>query len=138
MPEPSDSPAGRETFARQQFMETIGAKLIHVAPGEVWIEMSVKPAITQQSGVVHAGAIAAIADSACGGAALTMMPPGSDVVSIEFKLNLLAPGQGESLIAKARVVRAGKTITVCTADVVAMPGEKLVATMLGTMMRIAI
>ena len=76
--------------------------------------------IGQQTGVVHAGVIAAIADSACGGAALTLMPPGSDVVSVEFKLNLLAPARGERFVARARVVRAGKTLSVCSADVIAI------------------
>lgn len=128
MPEP-----GNEVFARQKFMATLGARLVRVEPGEVDIEMPFSDAIGQQSGLVHAGAITAIADSACGGAALTMWPDGSDVVSIEFKINLLAPARGETFVAKARVLRAGKTITVCRADVFA--GDVMVATMLGTMMR---
>jgi len=122
-----------DVFARQKFMATIGARLLRAESGECDVELRFSESIGQQTGVVHAGAIAAIADSACGGAALTMWPEGSDVVSIEFKLNLLAPARGEKLVAKAQVLRAGKTITVCRADVFA--GDVLVATMLGTMMR---
>ncbi len=118
-------------------MGTLGAKLSRIAQGEVDIELPYSEHLGQQSGLVHAGAIAAIADSACGGAAITLWPAGSDVVSIEFKLNLLAPARGERFIARAHVIRGGKTITVCKADVFAIEGtsETLIATMLGTMMR---
>ncbi|HEV8657605.1 MAG TPA: PaaI family thioesterase [Thermoanaerobaculia bacterium] len=137
MPEDPSEVAVRETFARQRFMSMIGAKPGRVAAGEAEIELPFSDRIGQQTGVVHAGVIAAIADSACGGAALTLMPPGSDVVSVEFKLNLLAPARGERFVARARVLRAGKTLTVCRADVIAIADgeETLVATMLGTMMR---
>ncbi|HSP13825.1 MAG TPA: PaaI family thioesterase [Thermoanaerobaculia bacterium] len=118
-------------------MATFGAKLSRIAPGEVEIEMPYSDRVGQQTGLVHAGAIAAIADSACGGAAITLWPDGSDVVSIEFKVNLLAPARGERFVARAHVVRSGKTISVCAADVFAIDGtnETLIATMLGTMMR---
>lgn len=118
-------------------MGTLGAKLGRIAPGEVDIELPYSDHLGQQSGLVHAGAIAAIADSACGGAAITLWPAGSDVVSIEFKLNLLAPARGDRFVARARVIRSGRTITVCKADVFAIEGsnETLIATMLGTMMR---
>jgi len=118
-------------------MATIGAQPGRIRPGEVEIVLPFSERIGQQAGVVHAGVIAAIADSACGGAALTLMPPGSDVVSVEFKLNLLAPARGERFVARARVVRAGKTLSVCSADVIAVHdgAETIVATMLGTMMR---
>lgn len=139
MPEPAQNPAFSEaiqqSFQRQKFMTTIGAKLIRVAEGEVDIELPSTAALEQQSGSAHAGAITAIADSACGYAALTLMPAGSEVVSVEFKINLLAPARGERFVARARVVRSGRTLTVCTAEVVAFPGEVTVATMLGTMMR---
>ena len=114
-------------------MALIGAELVSVRAGEIEIVLPVREELHQQSGVTHAGVIAAIADSACGYAALTLMPAGSDVVSIEFKLNLLAPGTGGQLLARAKVVRSGRTITVCQADVFA--AETLVATMVGTMMR---
>ena len=113
-------------------MSTIGARLVRVAPGEVDIELSFRDDLMQQSGTLHAGAISAIADSACGYAALSLMPAGSNVVSVEFKLNLLAPAM-TSIIARARVLRAGRTLTVTSADVLA--GETLIATMLATMMR---
>lgn len=125
--------AVRESFARQQLMRTIGAELLRIAPGEVDISLGWCDALGQQTGVLHAGVIASIADSACGYAALTMMPAGSEVVSVEFKLNLLAPARGAEFVARGRVIRAGKTITAAAADVFA--GDTLVATMLGTMMR---
>jgi uncharacterized protein (TIGR00369 family) len=127
----------REGFARQAAMSLFGARIGRVAPGEIEIVLPFKRDVTQQTGSVHAGVIAAIADSACGGAAFSLMPPGSDVVSIEFKLNLLAPAIGDAFAARARVVRSGKTISTCVADVYAIRGdaETLVATMLATMMR---
>lgn len=123
----------RESFSRQKFMRTIGAELVRIAPGEVDIALDWRESLGQQSGVLHAGVIASLADSASGYAALTLMPPVADVVSVEFKLNLLAPAAGPRFVARGRVVRAGRTITTTAADVFA--GETLVATMLGTMMR---
>ena len=126
----------RKSFERQNLMRTLGASLGRIAPGEVEIILPWSDALAQQSGVLHAGVIASIADSACGYAALTLMPPGSDVVSVEFKLNLLAPAAGDRFVARGRVVRAGGTITAAAADVFAAAStETLVATMLGTMMR---
>lgn len=126
----------REGFARQAVMAFFGARLGRLAPGEVEILLPFRPELAQQNGLLHAGVVAAIADSACGGAAFSLMPPQSDVLSIEFKLNLLAPAAGEMFAARARVIRAGKTFTACAADVFAISGgaETLVATMLGTMM----
>src|SRR5262249_22182703 len=123
-----------EIFARQHFLTLMGAKLDRVARGEVDISLAFRNDLAQQNGALHAGAVAAIADTALGLAALSMMPEGSGVVSVEFKLNLLAPALGAHFVAKGRVTRAGKTLTVCTADVIA-DGERVVATMLGTMMR---
>jgi len=126
----------REGFARQSLMSSIGARIEHVAPGEVDIGLDARPDLLQQNGFVHAGVLTSIADSACGGAAVTLMPPASDVLSIEFKVNLLAPAAAPHIVARAQVLRAGKTITVCRADVFGVDGEHetLVATMLGTMM----
>jgi uncharacterized protein (TIGR00369 family) len=139
MPEPVPNPAFaeavRESFKRQRLLSLIGAKLIRVDLGEVEIELPFSEQIGQQTGFVHAGVLTAIADTACGYAALTRMPAGSDVVSVEFKLNLLAPATGERFVARARVIRSGRTLSVCSADVIAMPGDTIVATMLGTMMR---
>jgi uncharacterized protein (TIGR00369 family) len=139
-PAPAD-PAFEErvhaSFARQQLMATLGATLERVAPGEVAIRLPFRAANSQQHGFVHAGALTSIVDSACGYAALTLMPPGAAVLSIEFKVNLLAPAKGD-LVARGRVVKAGRTITVCEGQVVAREGdgEKLVATMSATMMTV--
>src|SRR6185369_9076014 len=126
----------RTSFARQEFMATLGARLGRVEPGEVDIELPVRGALTQQHGFVHAGALASVLDSAAGYAAFTLMPEGAAVLSIEFKINLLEPARGASIVARGRVLRAGRTISVCRADAVALDGgrETLVATLQGTMM----
>ena len=123
----------RTSFARQSFMSTIGAELTRVEAGAVEIVLPFRADLTQQNGTLHAGVIAALADSACGYAALSLMPEDSNVVSVEFKLNLLEPASADRFAARARVVRSGRTLTVTTCDVVA--GETIVATMLGTMIR---
>jgi uncharacterized protein (TIGR00369 family) len=117
-------------------MRTIGAELEDVAEGRVAIRLPFREDLTQQHGFLHAGTIAAIADSACGYAALTLMPSDAAVLSIEFKVNMLAPAKGESIVARAHVIRAGRTIVVCRADVYSLTAgeEKLVAAMQGTMM----
>lgn len=126
----------RRSFGDQRVMTTIGASLGAVGPGEVDVLLPFRQDLTQQDGFVHAGIIAAVADSACGYAAYSLMPAGARVLSVEFKVNLLAPAVGERFEARGRVLRAGKTITVCRADVAAISGrsEKLVAAMTGTMM----
>jgi uncharacterized protein (TIGR00369 family) len=138
VPEPGYDQRVRDDFAKQRFMTTLGARLRSVEPGEVVIELEPRPELSQQNGFIHAGVIASIADSACGYAAYTLMPAESDVLSVEFKLNLLSPAVGDRLIASARVVRAGRTITVCQADVYALgdSSERHVATMTGTMIRV--
>lgn len=126
----------RKSFEKQRVMATIGAVLDAVTPGEVTISMAPNPALTQQHGYLHAGIIATIADSACGYAALSLMPEDAAVLSIEFKTNMLAPADGTRFIARGRVIKPGRTIMVCDATVHAVrdEGEKLVATMTGTMM----
>lgn len=128
----------RENFARQFFMSMLGAEMVSVGRGTVEIRFAFNSNLTQQSGFVHAGAITSIMDSACGYAALSVAPEESDVLSVEFKVNLLAPGVGESFVARASVKRSGKRLTVCTADAFAVKAghEKLIATMLATMMQI--
>jgi uncharacterized protein (TIGR00369 family) len=123
------------SFARQQVMATIGARLVQVRPGAVEIELAFRADLTQQHGYLHAGIVTTVIDSACGYAALSLMPAGAEVLSVEFKVNLLAPAAGERFVARARVVRAGRTITVCAGDLFAINGaeEKLIATMLATM-----
>ena len=127
------------SFAKQAFMTTLGARLVRVAAGEVEIEMPVAGHLTQQHGFVHAGAVATIADSACGYAALTTMPASAGVLTAEFKINLLAPAAGERLLARGRVVKAGRTLTLATAEVFAISGgvSKLCAMMTATCMTIA-
>ena len=127
----------RASFVKQQVMRTIGATLDSVEPGVVTISMPPNPGLTQQHGYLHAGIIATIADSACGYAALSLMPADAAVLSIEFKTNMLAPADGERFIARGRVIKPGRTIMVCDATVHAVRKggeEKLVATMTGTMM----
>jgi uncharacterized protein (TIGR00369 family) len=126
----------RQSFERQQVMQTIGATLTLVEPGAVEIELPHRADLTQQHGFIHAGIVASILDSACGYAAFSLMPADAAVLSIEFKVNLLAPAKGELIRAQALVKRAGKNVTVCTADAWAVnDGQSaLVATMLATMM----
>lgn len=126
----------RASFEKQRVMATIGATLERVERGEVTIAMPPNPSLTQQHGYLHAGIIATIADSACGYAALSIMPDDAAVLSIEFKTNMLAPADGERFIARGKVIKPGRTIMVCDATVHAVrnDGEKLIATMTGTMM----
>jgi uncharacterized protein (TIGR00369 family) len=126
----------RASFAKQRLMRTIGAVLEDVAAGRVSIRLPFRDDLTQQHGFLHAGTLAAVADSACGYAALSLMPGDAGVLSVEFKVNMLAPAKGDSVIARAEVIRAGRTIMVCRADVHAQSGneQKLVAAMQGTMM----
>jgi len=134
--DPGFAPRVRASFASQPAMATLGAVLTRVEPGEVDIELPFRADLTQQNGFIHAGMLSAVLDSACGYAAFTFMPADADVLSIEFKVNLLAPAHGERIIARGRVVRAGRTISVCTADAFAVRDgrEHHVATMTGTMM----
>ena len=117
-------------------MTLIGARLSCVEPGVVEINLPYRADLVQQHGYLHAGIITTIADSACGYAAYSLMPPGSEVLSVEFKVNLLRPAKAETFLATAEVIKSGKTLTVVRADVVGITGERreLVATMLGTMM----
>ncbi len=128
----------RASFARQAMMTTLGATLERVAPGEVDVRLPFRADLTQQHGFLHAGAMTTVADSACGYAALTLMPAEAAVLTVEFKVNLMAPGKGESIVARGRVLRAGRTLTTCAGDVFAIAGgeEKLVLTMLATMMTV--
>lgn len=125
----------RESFQRQKFIVNMGARLSHVSPGRIEIELPFKEDLTQQHGFLHAGAITAVVDSACGYAALSLMPPQSAVLSVEYKINMLAPAIGERLIARGWVVKPGRNIIVCSGEARAYDkGEsKTVAVMQGTM-----
>jgi uncharacterized protein (TIGR00369 family) len=124
----------RQSFARQSFMATLGARIARLTPGEVHLGLPYSAALCQQNGYLHAGAIASVADSANGYAAYTLAPADSDVLAVEFKINLLAPAQGSHFLACGRVLRAGRTLTVCLAEVFATHGAEqvLIATMLST------
>ena len=126
----------RQSFAKQAFMSTLGAELTAVVQGGVEIRLPFSPNLTQQNNYLHAGAITAVLDSACGYAALTVAP----VLTVELKVNLLAPAAGEVFVVRAQVKKAGRTLTVCTADAFAINGgkEKAVATMLATIMAVPI
>jgi uncharacterized protein (TIGR00369 family) len=121
----------RRSFSEQRVMRLIGAVLTIVEPGIVEIEIATREDLTQQDGFMHAGIVTTVLDSACGYAAYTMMPADSSVLSVEFKVNLLAPARGELVTARAEVKRSGKTLTVCNAD--AMADGNICATMLATM-----
>lgn len=125
----------QESFARQPVMATIGATLTRVKPGEVTIELPIRLDLTQQHGFVHAGIVTLVVDTACGYAALTLMPPAAAVLTVEFKVNFLSPATGEKLIARGWVIKPGKTLMVCMGEVHARNGgeDNLVATILATM-----
>ena len=125
----------RSSFSAQSVMTLLGARLSKVEPGQIAIELPYRADLTQQHGYLHAGIVTTIADSACGYAAYTLMPPHSQVLSVEFKVNLLRPAKGDLFRARADVIKAGKTLTVVRADVTAISshGEStLIATMLAT------
>ena len=125
-----------DTFERQRAMHTLGISIARMEPGEVDLAMAYSPELTQQNGFVHAGVITAALDSACGIAAFTLMPAGTDILTVEFKTNLLAPAKGERFAFRAAVVKPGRTLTICEARAYAVHDgvETLIATMSATMM----
>jgi uncharacterized protein (TIGR00369 family) len=137
-PDPELEKRIRGSFARQRVMQTIGATMTRVSPGEVEIAMPFREDLTQQHGILHAGVVSIIADSACGYAAYSLMPADAAVLTVEYKVNFLSPAQGDRVVARARVTKHGRTVTVSTCDVFAVTGgrEQIVATMLGTLMTI--
>jgi uncharacterized protein (TIGR00369 family) len=130
----------RRSFESLALMRTLGAQLRRVAPGEVEIDLPFREDLTQHHGYTAGAALTAIVDVACGYAAMTLMPPGASVLTIEYKVNFLSPAQGERMTARGRVVRPGRSVTVCSGDVVAIAGEneKVVATMLATMASVGV
>jgi uncharacterized protein (TIGR00369 family) len=129
----------RASFARQAFMTHLGARLVTVEAGHVEIEVDYRKELTQQHEYIHAGVTGSIVDTACGYAAYTLQPPETTVLTVEYKLNLLRPAVGEKLLASARVLRAGKSITVCQGEVFAIQGGQrtLCAATLATIMTLA-
>ena len=129
----------RSSFARQAFMAHIGAELVHVGPGVCEIHLPHRAELTQQHGFIHGGVIGTIIDSAMGYAGYSLAAVGASVLTVEYKLNFVAPGEGERLIARGRVVKAGRTLTVCLGEVSAVSGdggETLCATALQTLMNL--
>ena len=114
----------RDSFARQALMRTIGAELARIEPGRVEIALPYRPDLTQQHGFLHAGITSAIADSAGGYAGYSLFPAGSSVLTVEFKINLLAPAAGERFLAVGEVVKPGRTLTICKLEVTAIKGEQ--------------
>lgn len=137
-PDPAYAERVRASFARQAAMATIGASLAEVAPGRVVIELAWQQALTQQHGFLHAGMVATALDSACGYAGFSLMTADAAVLTIEYKINLMAPAQGERFRMEGQVVKPGRTITVAEGRAFAISEgrEKLVATMSATLMAV--
>jgi len=138
-PDPNFEQRIRRSFHQQGLMHTLGAKLTRVAAGEVHIDLPYDASLTQQDGYIHAGVLTTLADTASGYAAHTLMEVGARVLTVEFKMNFLAPATGAKFSARARVLKPGRTLTICACDVFAIKeeNEKLVATMLATMFAVA-
>lgn len=140
-PTPKD-PAYRErvqaSFDKQGLMRTLGASILRIEPGAVEIALAPGPVVSQQHGFVHAGAVSAIADTAAGYAALSLMPAGAGVLTTEFKINLLAPAVGDRILARGHVIKAGRTLTLAQTEVFAEADgkERLVALLTATLMTI--
>jgi len=127
-----------DSFDRQTAMKTVGASIMKVSAGEVSIQFPFDPDLTQQHGFIHAGIVSTVLDSACGYAAFSLMPDDAAVLTIEFKINLLSPAQGEWFEAIGRVKKPGRNITVTEGELYAHQGDtqKMVASMVGTMMAV--
>lgn len=128
----------RASFARQRAMATFAIEIARIAPGEVVLAMPFSEALTQQHGFVHGGVVTTALDTACGYAAFSLMPAEAAVLTVEFKVNLLAPAKGERFVFVGRVIKPGRTINVCEAEAFAIDGgkEKLIATMSATIMTV--
>jgi uncharacterized protein (TIGR00369 family) len=126
------------SFEKQGLMSTLGASIVRISPGAVEIALPASPSVSQQHGFIHAGAVAAVADTAAGYAALSLMPPRVGVLTTEFKINLVAPATGDRILARGRIVKAGRTLTLAQTEVVAESAgeEKLVALLTATLMAI--
>jgi uncharacterized protein (TIGR00369 family) len=127
----------RSSFAQQRVMQTLGIEIVRLEPGKIELAMPYDPAYTQQHGFLHAGIVTTALDSACGYAAFSLMPADAEVLTVEFKTNLLAPAKGKRFLFRGSVVKPGRTLTVCEAQAVVSHGDtepRLVATMIGTLM----
>ena len=129
----------RASFARQRVMQTLGIEIVRLAPGEIDLGMAYDATYTQQHGFTHAGILSTAMDSACGYAAFSLMPPDAAVLTVEFKINLLAPAAGERFLFQGRVIKPGRTLTICDAQAFAITdngAQRLIATMTGTLMAV--
>jgi len=128
----------QDSFDKQQFMKHINAKLLNVQPGYCEIEIPYAPELSQQHGYFHAGIIGTIADNAAGYAAFSLMEESSSIVTVEFKLNVMSPGDGDVLIGKGHVLKKGRTLTICRADVYIVKNgtEKLCAASQATLIEL--
>ena len=131
-PDPRFAQRCRESFARQKAMAFIGASLTVVEPGYVEIELPYRDDLTQQKGYVHGGIVGMIGDTACGYSAFSLMPAGCSLVTVEYKINILAPAR-RALLAKGQVIKSGRTLTIARAEVYADDG-KHIASMQQTLM----
>jgi uncharacterized protein (TIGR00369 family) len=133
---PADADRVRSSFARQPAMATLGIEIVNLEAGAIALRMPYAAQFTQQHGFTHAGIISTALDSACGYAAFSLMPADAAVLTVEFKINLLAPAQGDAFLFRARVLKPGRTLTVCEGHAFAAKptGEKLIASMTGTLM----
>ncbi|QNP39735.1 PaaI family thioesterase [Lysobacter solisilvae (ex Woo and Kim 2020)] len=127
------------SFAAQGLMTTLGAQLLHIAPGEVRIALLPRPELSQQHGYIHAGALTSVLDSACGYAALTVAPAECDVLTVEFKINFVRSAVADRFVAIGRVTKAGRTLTVCQGEVVGESdsGQETIAVMQATIINLA-
>jgi uncharacterized protein (TIGR00369 family) len=114
----------RASFERQGLMRHLGAHIAHIGPGRVHIELPSRPEVTQQDGYFHAGATSAIADSAGGYAAFTLFPENTSVLTVEYKINLLAPALGDHIEAQGTVLKSGRTLTVCRLEIFGVKGSQ--------------
>ncbi|MEZ5593042.1 MAG: PaaI family thioesterase [Gammaproteobacteria bacterium] len=125
-----------DSFARQRAMQTLKISITKLAPGRIELQLPYQIELTQQHGFMHAGIITTALDNACGYAAFSLMPADAAVLTVEFKSNFLAPAQGERFRVCGRVLKPGRTLTVCQADAFAEPAGKLIATMTCTLMAV--
>ena len=134
---PESAAHAQAVLESQSFMRGIGAEVSRVEPGMVEIELPFRDDLLQHHGYIHGAVIAAIGDTACGGAALTLMPAGATVLTVEYKINFMAPAAGERLVARGKVLRSGRMLTVCSGEVFAVAdGEETpVAALMATMVQ---
>ncbi|MCC0665346.1 PaaI family thioesterase [Clostridioides sp. ZZV14-6009] len=122
-----------DSFKKQNFLSLIGAELEHVENGKVIITCKRKDSLTQQQGLLHGGVVTSLADVSCGYAALTTMPEDSEVLTVEFKINLIRPATSDKIIATGRVIKAGRTLVITESTVTDESGDKIIAKMMATM-----